>query len=91
MDAALKDVIVFIQISTAELKEHEFAEEVLPSSQDIARETGYKLDKVKKKLKELTKSGLINTVSFSPKRYRFNQFEYDSLADDNEWRELIES
>lgn len=45
-----------------------------PTAPELARETGLKLDVVKKKLKQLLANSLVEAISYTPKRYRLNSY-----------------
>jgi transcription initiation factor IIE alpha subunit len=78
-----------IKAATERLEDGECLEDDLPTSADLARQLNYRLDAVKKKLKMLKESGLIQPTSMTPKRYRFNAWAYKSLDDDDPLRELF--
>lgn len=54
-------------------------EDDLPTAADLARRLNYRLETVKKKLRILKEEGLIQPVSLTPKRYRFNYWALKSL------------
>jgi len=64
-------------------------QEELPTAAFLARELGFKLDKVKKKLKFLNQAGLIQSVSMSPKRYQFDRYALSRLAKDHPWYDVF--
>ncbi len=55
-------------------------EECLPTAPDLARHLNLKLDKMKKKLKWLLQTGLLEAVSYTPKRYRLDMYHMSRLA-----------
>jgi hypothetical protein len=64
-------------------------EEEMPTAADLARQYNYRLDTVKKKLRVLKEHGLIQPISMTPKRYRFNQWSLKSLDEDHPFYELF--
>lgn len=46
-----------------------------PTAPEIVNYTGLKLDVVKKKLKQLSQFGVVEAISYTPKRYRLNTYE----------------
>jgi hypothetical protein len=78
-----------IKAATERLEEGECLEDDLPTSADLARQLNYKLDAVKKKLKLLKETGLIQPTSMTPKRYRFNAWAFKSLDESDPLRELF--
>jgi transcription initiation factor IIE alpha subunit len=57
----------------------ECLEDDLPTAADMARKLNYRLETVKKKLRILKEQGLIQSVSVTPRRYRFNYWALKSL------------
>lgn len=57
----------------------ECLEEALPTAADLARQLNFRLENVKKKLKVLKEQGLIQPISVTPKRYRFNRWALKSV------------
>lgn len=55
----------------------------LPTAHDLAQQFGMKLDKFKKKLKQLKEYDVIQPVSASPKRYRFDVYQLRRSHGDN--------
>jgi hypothetical protein len=55
----------------------------LPTAADLARKHGFRLEAVKKKLKHLKSEQLIQPIGMTPKRYRFNHWEFALLQDDH--------
>lgn len=64
-------------------------EEDLPTAADLARLLNYRLDTVKKKLRVLKDHHLIQPISMTPKRYRFNRWALTELAEDSPLYELF--
>jgi hypothetical protein len=64
-------------------------EEVLPTAADLARKLNYRLETVKKKLRVLKDHHLIQSVSMTPKRYRFNRWALNDLEADSPLFELF--
>ena len=64
-------------------------EEDLPTAADLARKLNYRLEAVKKKLRLLKEEGLIQPVSMTPKRYRFNRWALKSLDEGHLFHELF--
>jgi DNA-binding Lrp family transcriptional regulator len=66
-----------------------FADEAsLPSATDLARSLNLKIDKVKKRIRQLVHDNVIRPVSFSPKRYRFDLYALRHLPEDSLYRLL---
>lgn len=64
-------------------------EEELPTAADLARRFHYRLETVKKKLRVLKEHHLIQPISMTPKRYRFNRWALTDLAMDSLLYELF--
>jgi hypothetical protein len=64
-------------------------EEGLPSAADLARKLNYRLETVKKKLRVLKEHHLIQPISITPKRYRFNRWALRDLEPDTLLYELF--
>lgn len=65
-----------IRLLTEAIDRGEITAEALFTSSDLARLFGISRDTVKKHLKYLKDLGLVQTVGYSPKRYRFDHFNY---------------
>lgn len=46
---------------------------------EIARRQGIKLDIVKKKLKILKEAGLVRTIDLNPKRWKFDEYNFNQM------------
>jgi len=68
-----------ILAATERMNAGDALEDDLPTAADLARKLGYRLETVKKKLRVLKEEGLIQPVSMTPKRYRFNFWALKSL------------
>ncbi len=64
-------------------------EDDLPTAADLARKLNYRLEAVKKKLRLLKEAELIQAVTHTPKRYRFNPWALKSLSQDHPFYHLI--
>jgi hypothetical protein len=64
-------------------------EEEMPTAADLARQYHYRLETVKKKLRVLKEQALIQPISMTPKRYRFNQWALRSLDADHPFHALF--
>lgn len=64
-------------------------EDILPSAADLARKLNYRLETVKKKLRVLKENHLIQPISMTPKRYRFNRWALTDLEPDTLLYELF--
>lgn len=73
-----------IRMATDSLGENSLAEEELPTAGDISRILRLKPDKVKKRLKILLKEGVVEPVSYTPKRYRFDYYRLQQLDESSE-------
>lgn len=58
-------------------------EDELPTAADLARRFNYRLETVKKKLRVLKEQELIQAVTHTPKRYRFNAWVFNSMDEDH--------
>lgn len=74
----------FILDATLALENDAILPEELPGSSDIARQLGLDTELVKKKLKILKHEGLVQTLTYSPKRYRFDHYQLKRLPEDSE-------
>ncbi|MCE3235652.1 MAG: hypothetical protein K0Q50_1832 [Vampirovibrio sp.] len=72
-----------IRIATDNLNAGECLEDDLPTASDLARRLNYRLETVKKKLRILKEEGLIQPVTVTPKRYRFNYWALKSLDEEH--------
>lgn len=68
-----------IRTATDRLSAGDCLEDDLPTAADLARRLNYRLETVKKKLRLLKEEGLVQSVSVTPKRYRFNYWALKSL------------
>lgn len=59
------------------------AETDLPTSAELARKFNFRLEAVKKKLRVLKAQGLIQAISMSPKRYRFERWALHHLDEES--------
>ena len=57
-------------------------EDDLPTAADLARLFNYRLETVKKKLRVLKDNHLIQAISMTPKRYRFNRWALGDLPEE---------
>jgi hypothetical protein len=64
-------------------------EDEMPTASELARRYNYRLETVKKKLRVLKEQGLIQPISMTPKRYRFNQWALKSLDEDHPFHALF--
>ena len=64
-------------------------EDDLPTAADLARKLNYRLEVVKKKLRLLKEAELIQAVSHTPKRYRFNAWALKSMDEDHPYYHLL--
>lgn len=60
--------------ATERLVAGDIMEDDLPTAADLARRFNWRLETVKKKLRVLKEQGLIQPISVTPKRYRFNRW-----------------
>lgn len=65
------------------------AETCLPTAPELARHLNMKLDKLKKKLKWLLSAGVLESVSYAPKRYRLDVYRLRHRESDPEVAFLI--
>lgn len=72
-----------ILTGTERYQSDEMLEEALPTAADLARKLNYRLETVKKKLRVLKDNHLIQSVSMTPKRYRFNHWALSELETDS--------
>lgn len=75
-------------IYTASIKQG-VQEDCLPTAAELARNNGFRLESVKKKLKLLKAAELILPVGMMPKRYRFNTWMFEALKSDHPWYPLF--
>lgn len=68
-----------ILATTERFQSETLLEDELPTAADLARKLNYRLETVKKKLRVLKEAGLIQPVSMTPKRYRFNRWALREL------------
>lgn len=64
-------------------------EECLPTAAELARQFDVKLEKLKKKLRILRQENLIQSVSASPKRYRFDRYALREMAEEHPLYEAL--
>ena len=74
---------------TARVEAGNILDEALPSANDKARKLGLKLDTIKKKLRVLKAAELVQAVSYSPKRYRFNRYILRDMTEESEFYALF--
>ena len=67
----------------------ELQEDDLPTAADLARLFNYRLETVKKKLRALKENHLIQPISMTPKRYRFNRWALSELEADSPFYDLF--
>lgn len=70
-----------ILAGTERYQDDDTLEEALPTAADLARKLNYRLETVKKKLRVLKDHHLIQAISMTPKRYRFNRWALNDLAE----------
>ncbi len=68
-----------ILAGTERYQSGELLEDDLPTAADLARLFNYRLETVKKKLRVLKDHALIQPISMTPKRYRFNRWALNDL------------
>lgn len=78
-----------ILAGTDAYQQGEMLEDTLPSAADLARKLNYRLETVKKKLRVLKENHLIQPISMTPKRYRFNRWALRDLEPDTLLYELF--
>jgi predicted ArsR family transcriptional regulator len=80
-----------IRLATDSLPTESLPEEGLPTASDISRELRLDPEKVKKRLKILLREGIVQPVSYTPKRYRFNYYQLKTLEKSSELYFLFRS
>jgi hypothetical protein len=75
--------------ATERMGDGTWVEDDLPTAADLARKLNYRIDVVKKKLRLLKEAGLIQPISVTPKRYRFNAWALKSLDADHPFHALF--
>ena len=80
----LSQLAQFILDATLAFENETIMEEELPSAADMGRQLGLDTELVKKKLKLLKHEGLIQALSYSPKRYRFDHYQLNHLSESSE-------
>ncbi len=75
--------------ATERLHAGDCLEDEMPTAADLARQYNYRLETVKKKLRVLKEQGLIQPISMTPKRYRFNQWSLKTLEEDSPLYALV--
>jgi hypothetical protein len=70
-----------IRQATERVSAGDCLEDDLPTAAALARKFNYRLETVKKKLRVLKEEGLIQPVTVTPKRYRFNRWALKDLDD----------
>lgn len=60
-----------------------------PTALEIARRHNLKLDIVKKNLNILLKLGIVQSVSINPKRWKFNEYNFNRMDNDDPMYQLI--
>lgn len=51
-----------------------------PTTQEIARRHNLPLDIVKRQLAVLLEAGLVRSISYSPKRWQFDEYNFDRMS-----------
>jgi hypothetical protein len=64
--------------------EGDFADERLPTAMELSKDMGFKLEMVKKRLRNLVHLDLAQIATYTPKRYRFNLYTLRHLSPDDE-------
>ncbi len=82
-DDIITELAQAILSATRQYKDGQYFEEDMPTAADMARKMRLKTDYVKKKLRLLASANLIEAISASPKRYRFNTYALRFLDDDD--------
>jgi predicted transcriptional regulator len=90
MDAQKEQMLIArmlseIRSATEAMAHQDMPEELLldtlPSAAELARLLDLRLEWVKKKLRILKHEGLIHAVTISPKRYRFDRYQFEHLVE----------
>lgn len=79
----------FVLEATESFQAGDLSQDDLPSAADVARALGLDTDVVKKKLKILKEDELVQAISVTPKRYRFNFYAFNALEEDSELYDLF--
>ncbi len=84
-----REILAGTEACHAENMAGNLLEDSLPSAADLARKLNYRLETVKKKLRVLKENHLIQPISMTPKRYRFNRWALRDLEPDSLLYELF--
>ncbi len=82
-DDIISELAHSILTATQQFNDGQYFEEDMPTAADMARKMRLKTDYVKKKLRLLASANLIEAISASPKRYRFNAYALRFLEEDD--------